>query len=71
MWHPDGLPLVSDEAGRFCSGHVQQRLEVRRAALTETAHRRRAYWKAIEEDVSAGVALVSSQQIMTPTYHVA
>jgi hypothetical protein len=51
--------------------HVQQRLAARRMALTEAADRWRAYWKPVEADVSAGVALVCSQQIMTPAYHVA
>ena len=51
--------------------HIQQRLEARRTALTEAAHRRRAYWKTLEEDVTAVVAAVSSQQIMTPSHCVA
>lgn len=33
--------------------HVQQRLTARRTALAEAARRRRAYWKAVEEDGSA------------------
>jgi hypothetical protein len=40
-------------------------------ALTEAARRRRAYWKAAEEEGGTGVAPVTSQQIMTPSYRVA
>ena len=51
--------------------HVQKRLIQRRTALAEAAHRRRAYWQAVEQGGGTDGVLISGQQIMTPAYHVA
>ena len=51
--------------------HIQQRLEARRTALTEAAHRRRAYWKALDGVSASGAPVVSGEQCLTPSHCVA